>query len=143
MSNDILKGKLIRWNDKKGFGFIKLNLDERDIFIHISSLKNRPRKAIIGDRIFSQIHAENNGKQRVVNSKIEGLKPHKKNRDKTENRFTSSSQYSETKIYESQYSCSGKMYDSEMDSCEEARFYLNTKLDGNNDGVPCERQGYN
>jgi len=52
MGVDIKKGKLIKWNDKKGFGFIKPELGDRDIFIHISSLKNIPRKPMIGDIIF-------------------------------------------------------------------------------------------
>lgn len=42
------------------------------------------------------------------------------------------------------FTCEGKIYCSEMSSCEEATFYLNncpgTKMDGDNDGVPCERQ---
>jgi len=43
-----------------------------------------------------------------------------------------------------QYTCSGKIYCSQMTSCAEARFYLQncpgTKMDGDNDGVPCENQ---
>ena len=42
------------------------------------------------------------------------------------------------------YSCNGKVYCSEMTSCEEAKFYQNncpsTKMDGDGDGVPCESQ---
>lgn len=42
------------------------------------------------------------------------------------------------------FTCSGKVYCSEMTSCAEARFYLRncpgTKMDGNGDGVPCEKQ---
>jgi len=42
------------------------------------------------------------------------------------------------------YKCSGKIYCSEMTSCAEATYYLQncsgTKMDGNNDGVPCEKQ---
>ena len=41
------------------------------------------------------------------------------------------------------FSCGGKRYCREMTSCEEAKFYLNTcgvrSLDGNKDGVPCEK----
>jgi hypothetical protein len=37
---------------------------------HITSLKNMPRKPIVGDIIFYQIHIDNTGKQRAVNSKI-------------------------------------------------------------------------
>lgn len=46
-----------------------------------------------------------------------------------------------------QYSCQGKIYCSEMSSCQEAKFYIKncegTKMDGNNDGVPCESQWCN
>ncbi len=42
------------------------------------------------------------------------------------------------------YSCKGKVYCSEMSSCEEAKFYLRhcpgTKMDGDGDGIPCESQ---
>ncbi len=42
------------------------------------------------------------------------------------------------------YSCDGRVYCSQMTSCAEATFFINncpgTKMDGNNDGVPCEKQ---
>ncbi|MBL8355675.1 MAG: excalibur calcium-binding domain-containing protein [Delftia acidovorans] len=42
------------------------------------------------------------------------------------------------------YSCDGRMHCSQMTSCEEAKFFLrncpNTKMDGDGDGIPCERQ---
>ena len=42
------------------------------------------------------------------------------------------------------YTCSGKIYCSQMNSCEEAMFYLHncpgTKMDGDGDGIPCEQQ---
>jgi hypothetical protein len=44
----------------------------------------------------------------------------------------------------SQYKCDGRTYCSQMTSCEEATYFLRNcpgvKMDGNNDGVPCERQ---
>ncbi|MDY0281587.1 MAG: excalibur calcium-binding domain-containing protein [Salinivirgaceae bacterium] len=43
-----------------------------------------------------------------------------------------------------QYRCNGRTYCSQMTSCEEATFFLENcpgvKMDGNKDGVPCERQ---
>jgi len=43
-----------------------------------------------------------------------------------------------------QYKCDGRIYCSQMTSCEEATYFLRNcpgvKMDGNNDGVPCEQQ---
>lgn len=45
------------------------------------------------------------------------------------------------------YSCDGRQHCSQMSSCEEATFFIkncpNTKMDGDYDGVPCERQHCN
>lgn len=45
------------------------------------------------------------------------------------------------------FQCDGRMHCSQMRSCEEATFFLNncpnTKMDGNNDGIPCEKQWCN
>ncbi len=45
------------------------------------------------------------------------------------------------------FQCDGRMHCSQMRSCEEATFFLNncpnTKMDGNHDGVPCEKQWCN
>ena len=42
------------------------------------------------------------------------------------------------------FSCDGRQYCSQMTSYEEAKFFLDhcpdTKMDGDNDGIPCERQ---
>jgi Excalibur calcium-binding domain len=44
----------------------------------------------------------------------------------------------------SQYRCDGRKYCSQMTSCAEAKYFLSNcpgvQMDGNNDGVPCERQ---
>ena len=44
----------------------------------------------------------------------------------------------------SRYRCDGRTHCSQMTSCAEATFFLRncpgTAMDGNNDGVPCERQ---
>lgn len=42
------------------------------------------------------------------------------------------------------FKCEGKKYCSEMKSCDEAKFYLRNcpgvKIDGDGDGIPCEKQ---
>ena len=45
---------------------------------------------------------------------------------------------------ETSFACDGRTYCSQMKSCEEATYFLqhcpNVKMDGNNDGIPCEKQ---
>jgi hypothetical protein len=45
------------------------------------------------------------------------------------------------------YKCDGRTYCSQMTSCAEATYFLQncpgTKMDGNNDGIPCEKQWCN
>ena len=45
------------------------------------------------------------------------------------------------------FKCDGRTYCSQMTSCAEATFFLQNcpgvKMDGNNDGVPCEKQWCN
>jgi len=42
------------------------------------------------------------------------------------------------------FRCDGRVYCSQMRSCAEATYFLQhcpgVKMDGNNDGVPCEKQ---
>jgi Excalibur calcium-binding domain len=64
---------------------------------------------------------------------------------KTENGSNSSS-YSSIKESNSasRFKCDGRKFCSQMTSCDEAKFFQNncpnTKMDGNNDGIPCEEQ---
>ena len=48
------------------------------------------------------------------------------------------------RILPEQFTCDGRIYCSQMTSCDEARFFLNncprTRLNGNGDGIPCEKQ---
>jgi hypothetical protein len=45
------------------------------------------------------------------------------------------------------YKCDGRIYCSQMTSCAEAKFFLENcpgvKMDGDNDGIPCEKQWCN
>jgi len=55
--------------------------------------------------------------------------------------------YSSTTSSDSNFRCAGKTHCSHMNSCEEAKFYLRNcpgvKIDGNHDGIPCEKQWCN
>lgn len=178
MNHNYHKGKLKRWNDDKGFGFITSD-NGKDIFIHVSALKRMERRPKIGDVITYQIDTDNDGKEKAVNAKIEGVaevreKPVRKNVKKSNglsailsvilvisigtfayNKFSALNpihEKSTTSTYShavqggngNNYSCEGKVYCSEMTSCDEAKYYQRncpgTKMDGDGDGIPCESQ---
>jgi cold shock CspA family protein len=71
--DNIFKGKLKRWNDDKGFGFITPENGNDEVFIHISALKNMSRRPVIGDVILYQLHNGNDGKSKAINAKIDGV----------------------------------------------------------------------
>ncbi len=68
--------------------------------------------------------------------------PSKSAKNKYEQTFSSSA-IGQTRA-PSSFKCDSRTYCSEMNSCEEATFFLkncpNIKMDGNNDGIPCEQQ---
>jgi len=43
----------------------------------------------------------------------------------------------------SRFACDGRVYCSQMTSCDEAKYFVehcpNVKMDGNHDGIPCEK----
>ncbi|ABO22357.1 excalibur calcium-binding domain-containing protein [Shewanella loihica] len=68
------RGTLVRWNDDKGFGFIKPNTpNAQDVFIHISALKQMARKPVVGDEIIYQSQQQSDGKIKAVKASIEGV----------------------------------------------------------------------
>jgi cold shock CspA family protein len=191
------KGKLTRWIEDKGFGFIKPDDGGADIFIHISALRSMSRPPVVGDVINYETGFDDKGKIRAINAKIEGVspvltispihtkkptrvpnhqvrKPHKPYStyrppykksgyrfvpilliaaavfayDKFSSHQTLNTQSESTFVEPIEptqhFQCQGKVYCSEMSSYDEAIFYLNncpgTKMDGDNDGEPCEQQ---
>ncbi len=73
MINTVLKGRLERWNDNKGFGFVSAEQGKEDIFVHISAFKNSHRRPLVGDVIFYQTDVGNDGKIKAINARIEGV----------------------------------------------------------------------
>ena len=68
-----LKGKLIRWNEERGFGFINSASVKGDVFIHISELKHMARRPQINDVIYFDTITEKTGKTKAINATIEGV----------------------------------------------------------------------
>ena len=65
MSN-LLKGRLIQWNSKKGFGFIEPVIGSENIFIHISDFNDKNYHPIIGEIIIYQIGKGKGNKKKAI-----------------------------------------------------------------------------
>ncbi|MFY8274859.1 excalibur calcium-binding domain-containing protein [Pseudoalteromonas sp. SSDWG2] len=156
----------MKWDDAKGFGFIKTEQLKSNTFIHISTLKHMSRKPKVGDFIYFDIE-KHDGKSRAANARIEGVTTSKPKRQQRSNNSgtgrilviavvcivilggvfhrtvnTSTSQSISSEYTNPNFKCDGRQYCSEMTSRAEAEFFIrhcpNTKMDGDRDGKPCE-----
>lgn len=82
-----LKGKLIKWNEDKGFGFISPNGGGENIFIHKSVFSNRSRIPQINDVITFVISKDNQGRYCAAEATFSGEKL-KKKQPKKINKFS-------------------------------------------------------
>jgi cold shock CspA family protein len=204
----VIRGTLKKWDDDKGFGFIRREDEGTDVFIHVSALKNLSRRPRAGDIVVFRIVTEA-GKTRAADAEIEGMRPVDDNpgtwwtlepieQQRAEPRENAArvqkdgirvkprrrrerpgllaritpvvvltalvaagskvadllrdmpAQAKPPQILPAatpeppRFTCEGKTRCSQMNSCEEAMFYLEncpgTKMDGDADGIPCEDQ---
>ena len=69
------RGQLIRWQDDRGFGFIKPDDGTKEIFIHISELKRAGRRPSVGDQIIYEQNIGTDGRISAVKASIQGVAP--------------------------------------------------------------------
>lgn len=70
----MVKGVLRRWNDEQGFGFIRTDANDNDVFIHVSALSDLSRRPVVGDTVIFNLESDDKGRKRAVNASIEGMK---------------------------------------------------------------------
>ena len=68
------KGQLKKWNDEKGFGFIRPENSDEEIFFHISALQRSTRRPVAGDNMLFNTVTDEKGRRKAVNASIEGVK---------------------------------------------------------------------
>ncbi|MGZ4958055.1 MAG: cold shock domain-containing protein [Methylomonas sp.] len=73
MANTVHKGVLKTWKDDRGFGFIQPDNGDKDVFVHISSLKGMARRPSRGDVLFYEVTEDADGKVKAINARIEGV----------------------------------------------------------------------
>lgn len=65
-----LQGKVINWNDDKGYGFVEPNGGGDRAFVHIKEFKPRSRRPVNGEVIIYELVRENNNRLKATNIKF-------------------------------------------------------------------------
>jgi uncharacterized membrane protein YsdA (DUF1294 family)/cold shock CspA family protein len=74
LEGQLLEGRLVRWNDDRGFGFIRTEGGKKDVFIHISSLRNMSHRPAVGNVIHFVLRRDEQGRLSAREAVIVGLK---------------------------------------------------------------------
>ena len=67
-----LQGKVLNWNDEKGFGFAEPLGGGDHIFVHVKAFKPRSRRPVNGDIIVFEVARENDNRYKATNIKFTG-----------------------------------------------------------------------
>ena len=68
-------GKLEKWNDDRGFGFITPLRGGEPVFVHISAFASDSRRPKIGEPLSFELEPGRDGKKRAVNVQRPGHHP--------------------------------------------------------------------
>jgi cold shock CspA family protein len=179
-----LQGRIVSWNDSRGFGFIEWNGGAERVFAHISAFKQRRRTPVVGDVVTYEVQNDASGRRQAVRIAYVGA-DHPEQPVLSARRAPSSSKRTrlgklvtplmlvtlgatayhryenalpraedlqtvversppEKALEPHRFECDGRIHCSEMNSCEEATFFVRhcpgTEMDGDGDGIPCEDQ---
>jgi len=81
----ILKGRLLKWDSGRGFGFIQPENNSENIFIHISDFKDKSYRPIIGEIFIYEIGRGKEGKKKAIYVYPEKQLKHARNRKMKKN----------------------------------------------------------
>ncbi len=70
MRANLCRGRLTKWNDERGFGFIQPVNQGQSVYLHISEVKDSTRRPQLDDTIYYYVRAEEDGKLRANNAFI-------------------------------------------------------------------------
>jgi uncharacterized membrane protein YsdA (DUF1294 family)/cold shock CspA family protein len=65
-----LQGKVLNWNDDKGYGFVEPNGGGERAFVHVKAFNPRTRRPVNGDFIIYELVYDNNDRYKAENIKF-------------------------------------------------------------------------
>jgi uncharacterized membrane protein YsdA (DUF1294 family)/cold shock CspA family protein len=74
MQPNFRSGKLTKWKDERGFGFIQPVDGSQEVFLHISEVKDATRRPQENDTIYYHCVVDSDGKVRAFNAFILGAR---------------------------------------------------------------------
>lgn len=168
-----LHGTLTKWNDDRGFGFITLPQGGPEIFVHISAFPRDGTRPTIGELISFEVSAASDGRRRAigVGRTQRRAAPRRSGRRSAWTlaalalvavgiglahmpelvaRVPVSTPRPSVQIpvvEQASFRCDGRTRCSQMTSCAEANYFQKhcpgAQMDGDHDGIACERQWCN
>ncbi|MDF9390551.1 DUF1294 domain-containing protein [Vibrio sp. 1151_11] len=67
-----MKGKVVEWNDSKGYGFISALNGELRVFLHISTVQSKGRRPKVDDDVKFEVNEDKKGRYNATNVTILG-----------------------------------------------------------------------
>jgi uncharacterized membrane protein YsdA (DUF1294 family)/cold shock CspA family protein len=74
MQPSLRSGKLTKWKDDRGFGFIQPIDESQEVYLHISEVKDATRRPQENDTIYYHCVVDSDGKARACNALILGAR---------------------------------------------------------------------
>lgn len=69
-----MKGRITRWHDDKGYGFVTAENGQSKIFLHISAVKDSRVRPVKNDTVTFDLEKDNQGRFRALNVQFAGVK---------------------------------------------------------------------
>ena len=85
-----LQGKVINWNDDKGFGFVEPNGGGDRAFVHIKAFNPRSRRPVNGDVIVYELIRQKNSRYKAENIKFsrDAIQSNNRSKAKSSNKIS-------------------------------------------------------